>query len=179
GDDRRPGGAEQARPPGQDRGLHALHPLNVNRLSSRPVTTLCAVLLLSAACGKKGDPLPPLRKTPQPVGGLRLAQRGHNLEVTVSAPRATVDGVALPVLEVELLRTDVEGDFAKIAKRQPRIKAAPGETLVESFPLPAPGTMVRIAARAVSKGRPSTLSTVTGIKVRALPEPPTALSAKP
>ena len=42
---------------------------------------VAALLLLAAAsgCGKRGDPLPPLARTPQPIKDLAIAQRlGHN-----------------------------------------------------------------------------------------------------
>lgn len=137
-----------------------------------------ALPLLFLACGKRGDPLPPLRKTPQPVSGLRLAQRGDVLEIAYTAPRATTDGVTLPVLDVELLRADAAGDFGKVAQVQKR-RVAPGEALVETVPLPAPGTTVRVAARAVSKGHPSPLTDVATLRVMAPPEPPSGLRAAP
>ena len=86
------------------------------------------------------------------MAGLAVAQRGRQLEVTYVAPRATVGGVPLQALEVELLRADSEGDFEQVARAQSR-KAAPGEAVRETFPLPAPGTQVRLAARA-RVGRP-------------------------
>ena len=94
------------------------------------------LLALLPACGKKGDPLPPLRPTPAAVSGLRVAQRGEQVEITFTAPRASTDGARLPVLEVEILVAVEEGDFLKVARGR-RIKAAPGEVLRESEPLPA------------------------------------------
>ena len=64
-----------------------------------------AILLLVSflpACGKKGDPLPPLRPTPAAITGLRVAQRGDRIEITLTAPRAGADGARLPVLDLEL-----------------------------------------------------------------------------
>jgi hypothetical protein len=146
-----------------------------------------AVAALS--CGKRGDPLPPLPVTPQPVTNLKLAQRGARLEVSYVAPRATTGGVRLGVLDVELLRADssaaeLEGgdtmrlpQFLKAARRDKR-RAAPGETLVETFPLPPLGTMVRVAARAIDRGHESNLSSVATLKVEATPPAPSALTAE-
>jgi hypothetical protein len=134
-------------------------------------------LAVLPGCGKRGDPLPPLPTTPQPVRELRLAQRGGDLEVTYVAPRLTTGGVRLPVLEVELLRMDGDGDFDKLARPEVR-RVAPGETLTERLPLPAAGTTVRIAVRARSRGQVSPRSTVVSLPVQAPLEPPRALQAR-
>lgn len=127
-------------------------------------------LLLS--CGKQGDPLPPLRRAPQPVSGLSVAQRGAVVEVRFTAPRAYVDGSRLPVVEVELLRADREGALEQVAQRTLR-RAAPGEVLLESEPLPAPGTTLRFAARArVGKKELSALAAASPLVVQAPPPAP-------
>ena len=41
--------------------------------------------LTLVACGKRGDPLPPLPVTPQAVTNLKLAQRGDRLEIAYVA----------------------------------------------------------------------------------------------
>ena len=121
------------------------------------------------ACGKRGDPLPPLPRAPQPVTSLKLAQRGDKLEIAYVAPRATTGGVRLGVLDIEILRADAAGDFMKTARRDRR-RAAPGESLAETVPLPPAGTAVRVAARALDGGHPSSLSSVATLTV--LPPPP-------
>jgi hypothetical protein len=129
----------------------------------RAGTLLLALLGPGLGCGKKGDPLPPLRPTPAAVTGLRAAQRGSELEIRFTAPRASTDGARLPVLEVELLVADREGDLPKVARTR-RLKVAPGETVTETEPLPAPGTALRVAARAIAKGnrgRPGELVRLT------------------
>ena len=139
----------------------------------------CALSLLASlpACGKRGDPLPPLPRTPQPVTGLLVAQRGRGIEVSYVAPRATAGGVALTALEVELLRADTEGEFADVARAASR-KAAPGEAVREAGPLPAPGTRVRLAARARAGGRVSALTPVVILAVQAPLAPPSELKAR-
>jgi hypothetical protein len=111
------------------------------------------------------------------VTGLSVAQRGTALEVRYTAPRLTTAGVRLPVLEVELLRADVEGDLERVATRQRRA-VAPGESLVDTLSLPAAGTTVRVAARAIWRGAGSVLGTPVTLTVRAPVPPPTGLVAE-
>lgn len=141
----------------------------------RPVAALL-LLAACAACGKKGDPLPPLSRTPQPVTDLRLAQRGRELVYSFTTPRVTVAATRLPVLEIELLRASGEGDFQRLAKRDRR-KALPGKTLEETVPLPAPGTLVRVSARAIAGGSPSQVTKIVAMTVMAPPPTPTDLTA--
>ena len=80
------------------------------RASARRVALVVTTLLAAAlACGKKGDPRPPLRPTPGTITGLRLAQRGDKVEIHFTAPRASTDGARLPVLEIELFLAQDEG----------------------------------------------------------------------
>lgn len=132
--------------------------------------------LVLVACGKRGDPLPPLRRTPLAVTDLRIAQRGSELEISYAAPRAFTDGARLPVLDVELLRALGPGEFAKVAEREPR-KTAPGERVTLTAPLPVPGTEVRFSAVAVSRGRSSAPAPVRSLTVQPPPPAPTGLSA--
>jgi hypothetical protein len=136
-----------------------------------------AGLALAASCGKRGDPLPPLRRTPQAVTGLRVVQRGDRIEVSYAAPRTATDEARLPVLEVEIFHAEAEGDIVKVGRRVAR-KAAPGESLVESLPLPAPGTRVRVAARAVAWGRPSALTPEAALTVKPPPPRPAGLEGR-
>ena len=108
---------------------------------------------------------------------LKLAQRGDLLEIAYVAPRATTGGARLGVVAVEILRADAAGDFQKTARRARR-KAAPGETLAETTPLPAAGTTVRVAARALDRGRASTLSSIATLVVQPPPPAPHDLVAQ-
>lgn len=129
------------------------------------------------ACGKRGNPLPPLRQVPQPVMDFKVAERGDALEVSLLAPRTFTDGKRLPVLEIEVLRAPAEGVFNKVAHSTLR-KAAPGERILASEPLPVVGTVVRLAARARVKGRPSTQSPIVSLTVVATPPAPSGFSAR-
>lgn len=143
----------------------------------RRAAGLLIALLFSSSCGKRGDPLPPLPRTPQPVTSLKLAQRGDTLEISYMAPRATTGGVRLGVLEVEILRAEATGDFQKVARRERR-RAAPGEALTATTSLPAVGTTVRVAARALDRGHVSTLSSVATLVVQPPPPAPHDLAAE-
>ena len=66
------------------------------------------------------------------MSAFRLAQRGDLLELAYTTPRLTTGGTRLDVFEVELLRAEAAGDFAKVSHRR-RVKVAPGETLVAAI----------------------------------------------
>ncbi len=132
---------------------------------------LCGVVLASVACGKRGDPLPPLRRAPLPVTDLRVAQRGQQIEVRFTAPRAYTDGDRLGVIDVEVLRADREGVLEQVALVSVR-RAAPGELLVETEPLPAVGTTLRFAARVREKKTRSVLASAPPLLVQPAPAAP-------
>jgi len=134
-------------------------------------------LLLSPACGKRGDPQPPLAKTPQAVRDLAVSQRGTDLVIRFLAPRTTTGGLRLDVHEVEILTASGEGEFLKTALVEPH-RAAPGESVVMTRPLPAPGTRLRVAARAKAGGDRSALTGVTTFLAQPPPPAPTALTAR-
>ena len=77
------------------------------RAGGRPGAALAAGLLALAlplaGCGKKGDPLPPLRPVPARTEGFSVRQRGLELILELPYPKVTAAGVALPSLDrVEL-----------------------------------------------------------------------------
>lgn len=133
-------------------------------------------LPLALACGKRGDPRPPLRKTPQPLASFRIAQRADRLEISGTAPRLSTEGVALKPLTVEILRADGDGDFLKLAQKRSFV-VQPGEPFTEPEALPAAGTLVRIAARAVASGKPSAMTSIMTLPVQAPLSPPFDLLA--
>ena len=113
-----------------------------------PGTPLVALSLVAAlpGCGHRGDPLPPLRHTPPGLAEFRLAQRGNALEVTLLAPAASVDGIAYERVVVEILYAEGEKDLEKAGSRR-ELLAFARQRVVETLPLPAPGTVARAAAR--------------------------------
>ncbi len=64
-----------------------------------PVVAAAIVSLMVMACGKKGDPLPPLRYVPQAASNLTVRQLGNQLVFSVGYPKTATNGMALPGLE--------------------------------------------------------------------------------
>jgi hypothetical protein len=141
-----------------------------------PVLVAVAIgALLPAGCGKAGSPLPPLRKNPQPVTEVQLAQRGTRVEVSYRVPRTTLDDLPLPVLEIQVRWAAQPGDLKKIGLVQSR-KAAPGEVLTDVLtPTPAAGTTVQAHVIALSGRSPSVPSALATLSVVVPPAAPTAL----
>ena len=119
---------------------------------TRSPLLLGAVAALAAGCGHRGDPLPPLRRTPPAPSEFRLAQRGDALEVRATAPAASVDGIAYETLTVEFLYAEGRQELEKGGERR-AAPALPGRRVVDTLPLPAPGATVRAAARVLAGGR--------------------------
>ena len=136
------------------------------------------LLAATVGCGKKGDPLPPLRKNPQPPTALAIAQRGDLLQVSCAAPRLTLDGARLGVMDIELRRADGAGDFGRLAQLAEQIKAAPGEVLVFDELKPETGSVVRFSVNARSEKHGSAPAGPLEHTVREIPPAPTALLAE-
>lgn len=62
------------------------------------VAAVAAACLLAAACGKKGNPLPPVRIIPNATTDLKVAQRGNQLVLRFAFPQTTTAGAKLPGL---------------------------------------------------------------------------------
>jgi hypothetical protein len=129
-------------------------------------------LALSLACGRVGPPRPPIRLTPQAPSELRAAQRGDKIELTCRAPRVSVDGARLTLLDVEFLVTTGAGDPTKATPARAH-RVAPGEVTSETMePLPQPGTTLRVVARSRIGKRLSAPTWVASLEVQ--PPPPVA-----
>jgi hypothetical protein len=142
----------------------------------RPPAVLLAVLAVAPACGHRGDPLPPRRRTPPAPQEFRVAQRGDALEVSATAPAASVDGVPYETLNVEFLWAEGKQDLEKAGRRQ-TVAARPGARVVATLPLPSPGATVRVAARAVAGGKKGPRTLTVALVTRTPPEPPSELAA--
>ena len=57
-----------------------------------------ALCLLAVACGKKGNPLPPMRVIPTAATDLVVSQRGNQLVLRFAYPQTTTAGAKLPGL---------------------------------------------------------------------------------
>jgi hypothetical protein len=111
------------------------------------------------------------------VTELRVAQRGETIELRFVAPRTSVDGLRLPVLDVEILRADQAGRFKDVATKR-ALQAAPGETIVESEPLPEPGTPLIFAIQTRAGRSASALSKAVRLEVREPPPAPEGFAAQ-
>jgi len=103
----------------------------------RRAAVLAAVALSLAACGKQGDPQPPIRAVPATTQDLAVAQQGARLLFALSYPNATAAGTALSgglsAVELwEVSRPAAEGkappldprQFAALAARRLRLAGA-------------------------------------------------------
>lgn len=141
---------------------------------SGSTAALLAALCVATACGKRGDPLPPLARSPQPVTGLALSQRGNELVLQAVAPRLSTAGAPLGVFEVELFRADTSGDIEKLAKPV-RVRVAPGETFTHAWPLPIAQTNARVGARGIHRGQRGPFAEAM-LLVQEPPKTPTGLT---
>jgi hypothetical protein len=116
---------------------------------ARSAPLLALALTLPPACGHKGPPLPPRRQTPPAVIDFRLAQRGDSLELSCTAPSASIEGVAWKEVDIDFFWGEGLIDLEKAGERR-TVRARPGARVVETVPLPAPGTLVRAAGRAAA-----------------------------
>jgi predicted small lipoprotein YifL len=71
---------------------------------------LAAVPLAVTGCGKKGNPLPPMRVIPNPTKDLAVSQRGNQVVLRFGYPQTTTAGAKLPGLAaVEVAAMSREG----------------------------------------------------------------------
>jgi hypothetical protein len=163
---------------------------------------LGALFLLAAGCGKKGDPMPPVRVIPAPVKDLELHQQGTDFILRFSYPKTTVSGGPLPgVNRIELLAATFPAPAAGFpAEVEPRRFAAAAEVrrLLNPADLSAATSGDRVFLRLpvpqeddgtwayyfgvrtlASNGEISGLSNVAGMVPGTPPEPPGDLALVP
>ncbi|HVO12522.1 MAG TPA: hypothetical protein VMX54_17390 [Vicinamibacteria bacterium] len=147
-------------------------------MTTRPSLLLIGTLVLALpACGHRGDPRPPLRRTPPTPTEFHLAQRGSQLELRATAPAASVDGVPLPAVAIEFVHGGGRRDLDKTGARV-LVKAVPGARTTATLPVPAPGTLVRAVARSVAGSRRSARTLTLALVAQPPLEPPRELSAR-
>ena len=142
----------------------------------RAALALVVLAVLAPACGHRGDPLPPRRRTPPAPHDFRLAQRGDTLEARATAPGASVDGVAYETITVEFLYAEGVKDLLKTGHRL-AVRAVPGGRVVGVLPLPAPGTTLRVAARGVAGGEKGSRTLTLSLVAQAPLDAPSDLGA--
>ena len=77
------------------------------------VAAVAAGCLLAAACGKKGNPLPPMRIIPNATTDLKVAQRGNQLVLRFAYPQTTTAGAKLPGLAAVEVNSSTENIGAR------------------------------------------------------------------
>jgi len=105
-------------------------------------TALLLLLTLASACGKKGDPQPPLHRGPRAVSDLAVEQEGGEAVLTFSFPDRLVTGQPLTDLEAIEIYRSVGPSPAVTAPRQ---VAPSGGTAGDR----APGAAARSAAQSL------------------------------
>ncbi|HEX7582418.1 MAG TPA: hypothetical protein VF321_04965, partial [Gaiellaceae bacterium] len=81
------------------------------------------IVLAMTACGKKGPPLPPLVRLPQPPSELTATRRGETVDLQFSVPSVNADGSR----PANVVRVDVYGFSGpdvkdeELFKRDPRV----------------------------------------------------------
>ncbi len=81
-----------------------LRPFHLYPRATHRALALAAVLVFAVACGKKGDPTPPVRAIPAPVKDLALHQQGRDFVLQFEYPKTTVGGGPLPgIARIEVL----------------------------------------------------------------------------
>lgn len=70
----------------------------------------CALSML-VACGKRGDPLPPLRPVPARIADLSARRTADRVELTLTVPAANADGTTPPAVDrVDVFATSLPAD---------------------------------------------------------------------
>jgi len=176
-----------------------------SRASSLPVAALAGLVVLAvlaSGCGKKGDPMPPVRAIPAAVKDLQVHQQGTDFILVFSYPNSTVSGGPLPgVNRIELLAATFAAPSPGFpAEVEPRRFAAAAEVrrLLNPADLSAASSGDRVYLRLpvpeeddgswayyfgvrtlASNGEISGISNVAGMAASTPPEPPRDLAVVP
>ncbi len=103
------------------------------------MAAVLVVMIAASGCGKKGDPLPPLRNVPLTTQDLEVRQQGRQILLGMTYPATTVSGMTLGGIDaVELLElvkpvppAVAGGDEpAPLPSAEPRELAASARTLL-------------------------------------------------
>jgi hypothetical protein len=121
----------------------------------RTLILLLAFVLL--ACGKRGDPRPPVPIIPKATSDLVVTQRGARLILTWSYPSLTSVGTRLPEIRQIVVYRLEEGLPASLAAKEPPALNPPGEVdptkppeldLWSALPPPTPQQFLKLRTRA-------------------------------
>jgi hypothetical protein len=125
------------------------------------------VLIAFSACGKVGNPLPPIKRTPAAVNNLRVTQNANQVILSWTNPAQYVDtNAATDLSEVRILRNGIP-----VARVPVNAAGQP-----QSYSLPVTGSLdaelfFRVIV-ATKRGITSALSNAVGVTPREAPGPP-------
>jgi hypothetical protein len=104
---------------------------------ARALLTACLVLAVAAvACGKKGNPLPPLRPVPARIADLAVVRTAGQVELRFTVPSANLDGTTpVAVDRVDIYRLVAGPDQPPVPAGQ---VAANPDNLLTSLPVRRP-----------------------------------------
>ncbi len=172
-------------------------------MCSRKSAAAMMLLVLAASfvaggCGRKGDPLPPLRVIPAPTRDLRVFQQGGILMVQMTYPATTTSGAALGGVDSvqlwQLTRPSIDGEAPQVeaaefdAAAEPLLELRGAELaaatsgdrlqfqLPLTLPLPDPDQALVFGVRTTKAQHSSPVSNRVAIVPRQPPEPPSALT---
>lgn len=171
----------------------------IRRAKAGGVLLLGLLLMLSIGCGKKGDPLPPLRSVPLTTNDLDIRQQGRSILFEMGYPSTTASGLALGGVDaVELLELVkpllADGELPKVEPREFEAAASSVLTLRGSdlgsavagdriqFELPMASTLPEqpvasfFAVRTWKAEEFSAVSNRVGLVVGEPPPPPSSLA---
>ncbi len=146
----------------------------------RKLTIFLFLILVSAACGKRGDPVPPVPVIPKETTDLFVAQRGPRIILSWTYPSLTTAGSTLGEIRKlvvwrsrETLPTSLsaEGQKAEATAAAPASEPKP-EVLFSGVPVPTPDQFLRVKTR-VAEFDASHLGEISvGAKLRFEDRPP-------
>lgn len=166
---------------------------------------LAPAVLLLGGCGKKGDPLPPLRSIPLPTSDLTVRQQGRLILFDLAYPTVTVSGLALggiDALELYVMTKPLPpnaapgaawptaelAEFEAAGKLLQRFSGADLQSAVAgdrlqfqlplASPLPTPPTATIYAVRAVKGNETSIYSNRVTLVAREPMSPPKNLQVE-
>ncbi len=105
----------------------------------RPIlgVSVAAAVFVAAACGKKGNPLPPLRPVPSRITDLTVVRTTDQVELHFTVPASNLDGTEPPAVD----RVDIFGQAASAGTPPPtagRIAADPDHRRAQLAVRPPP-----------------------------------------
>jgi hypothetical protein len=118
------------------------------------------------ACGKRGDPLPPLRPVPAEITDLAVRRTPERVEISFSVPAANADGSTPPAVD----RVEV------YARTLPAGSPAPSAAALAADPS---NVVVRLAVRPAAAGEPAAPATQPAAANPPAPAPGTPRPGEP